>query len=143
MIRSGRRIHYRLRRALVTLQRKPQKSHSQFSPIYSITGLRKSHIWNQRWNYCSSSTSNLTIFLLNTAYLLVISTNIVCIVPDVIVQSQDRIIFLKFLKLRQWQCCGTWEWHPIFVMFLIVPSSYQAKILRTIHILSLKVQWRT
>ena len=47
---------------------------------------KKNHIWNQRWNYCSSSTSNLTNFALTTAYLLVISTNIVCIVPDVIVQ---------------------------------------------------------
>jgi hypothetical protein len=56
-----------------------------FTKLFHHCFLRKSLIWNQRWNYCSSSTSNLWITPIHTAFLLVISTNIVCIVPDVIV----------------------------------------------------------
>ncbi len=75
--------------------------------------LRKSCIWNQLWNYCSSSTSNLSIIPIISAFLLVIATNIVCIVPDVIVQYQDRIIFNVFWKWRQRQCCRTWKLQQI------------------------------
>ena len=115
------------------LQRKPRKSHLQFSLIYSITGLRKNHTWNQRWNYCSSSTSNLSIIPIISAFLLVIATNIVCIVPDVIVQYQDRIIFNVFWKWRQRQCCHTWKLHQMWKIFFMVQSSFHAQKVWTIH----------
>ncbi len=56
LMRSLSKIQILQSRAFVSLRRRPPKFHCQFSQIYSTISLRKRFIWNQRCNYCSSST---------------------------------------------------------------------------------------